>query len=201
MLHIYASVNWVSFGSDNGLSPIWRQAIIWTNAGILLIRTLGANFSEIFIGNQAFSFKKIHLKMLSVKWRPFCPGEDELTHWGLVMHVHASMTWITIVLGNGWWLCSAKPLSEPMLTQWQNMDPYEHNSVRFKSRYNHFLLSECIWKCCLQNVNYLVQVSMYHKMHVALTASQTVTIFSKGCSMFSGNFIHPNHINFIFSMP
>ena len=34
-------------GSNNGLSPGRRQAIIWTNAGILLIRTLGANFSEI----------------------------------------------------------------------------------------------------------------------------------------------------------
>ena len=26
--HIYASVNWVSIGSDNGLSPIRCQAII-----------------------------------------------------------------------------------------------------------------------------------------------------------------------------
>ena len=33
--------------SDNGLSPGRRQAIIWTNAGILLIETLGTNFSEI----------------------------------------------------------------------------------------------------------------------------------------------------------
>ena len=36
-------------GSDNGLSPGRRQAIIWTNAGILLIGPLGTNFSEIFI--------------------------------------------------------------------------------------------------------------------------------------------------------
>ena len=34
-------------GSDNVLSPGRRQAIIWTNAGILLIRTLGTNFCEI----------------------------------------------------------------------------------------------------------------------------------------------------------
>ena len=34
-------------GSDNGLSPGRRQPVIWTNAGILLIRTLGTNFSEI----------------------------------------------------------------------------------------------------------------------------------------------------------
>ena len=58
-------------GSDNGLLPGRRQAIIWTNAGILLIWTLGTNFSEILIEIHIFSFKKMHLKMLSVKWRPF----------------------------------------------------------------------------------------------------------------------------------
>ena len=50
-------------GSDNGLSPGRRQAIIWTNAGILLIEHLVTNFSEIFIGIQTFSFKKKHFKM------------------------------------------------------------------------------------------------------------------------------------------
>ena len=35
--------------SDNGLSPGWRQAFIWTNAGILSIGPLGTNFSEILI--------------------------------------------------------------------------------------------------------------------------------------------------------
>ena len=36
-------------GSDNGLSPTRRQAIIWTSAGILLIGHVGTNFSEILI--------------------------------------------------------------------------------------------------------------------------------------------------------
>ena len=58
-------------GSDNGLSPSRRQAIIWTNAGLLLIGPIGTNFSEILIENQTFSFKKMHLKMSSGKWRPF----------------------------------------------------------------------------------------------------------------------------------
>ena len=53
--------------SDNGLSPGRRQAIIWTNAGILLIGTLGTNFSEILGEIYTFSFKKMHLKMSSVK--------------------------------------------------------------------------------------------------------------------------------------
>ena len=58
-------------GTDNGLSPGRRQAIIWTSAGILLIGPFGTNFSEILIGIQTFSFGKIHLKMSSAKWRPF----------------------------------------------------------------------------------------------------------------------------------
>ena len=60
--------------SDNGLSPGRRQAIIWTNAGILLIGPLGTNFNEILITIHTFSFKKMHLKMSSAKWRPFCLG-------------------------------------------------------------------------------------------------------------------------------
>ena len=71
-------------GSDNGLSPGRRQAIIWTNAGILLIRTLGTNFNEISSEIRASSFKKMHFKMSSAKWRPFCLGLNVLTHYGLV---------------------------------------------------------------------------------------------------------------------
>ena len=41
-------------GSFNGLSAGRRQAIIWTNAGILLIGHLGTNFSDISNGIQAF---------------------------------------------------------------------------------------------------------------------------------------------------
>ena len=61
-------------GSDNGLSPGRRQAIIWTKAGILLIGSLGTNFSEILIEIRIFSFKKMGLKVSSAKWRPFCLG-------------------------------------------------------------------------------------------------------------------------------
>ena len=73
---IYASVNWVSIGSDNGLSPIRRQAIIQTNADLLAIGPLRINFREILIKIQIFSFTKMHMKISSAKWRPFCPGFD-----------------------------------------------------------------------------------------------------------------------------
>ena len=64
--------------SDNGLSPGPCQAIIWTNAWILLIRTSGPNFSEISSEIHTFSFKKMHSKMSSAKWRPFCLDLNEL---------------------------------------------------------------------------------------------------------------------------
>ena len=65
-------------GSDNGLPPGRRQAIIWTNAGILLIGPLGTNFSEILIEISVFSFKKMRLKVSSAKRRPFCLGLNVL---------------------------------------------------------------------------------------------------------------------------
>ena len=75
--HICVS-NLTIIGWDNGLSPGRRQAIILTNDGILLIGPLETNFSEILIGIQTFSIKKMHLKMSSVKRRPFCLVLDVL---------------------------------------------------------------------------------------------------------------------------
>ena len=72
--------NLAIIGSDNGLSPERRQAIIWTksNAGILWIRPLGTNFNEILIEILTFWFMKMRLKVSSAKWRPFCLGLNVL---------------------------------------------------------------------------------------------------------------------------
>ena len=56
-------------GSDNGLSPGRHQAIIWTNAEILIIGPLETNFSEILIEIYIFSFKKMHLGLDVLKHR------------------------------------------------------------------------------------------------------------------------------------
>ena len=79
MTHICVSKLTIT-GSDNGLSPGRR---IWTNPEILLIGPLGTKFSEILIEIHTFSFNKMHLKMPSGKWRPFCLGINVLTLWGL----------------------------------------------------------------------------------------------------------------------
>ena len=101
MTHICVG-NLTIIGSDNGLSPGQRQAMIWTNAGILLFGPLGTNFNEIVIGIQTFSAKKIHLKTSSGKWRPLCIGlnvfirlfkfQTALVMWeGLLCHTTSSM--------------------------------------------------------------------------------------------------------------
>ena len=68
----------IIIGSDNGLSPGRRQAIIWTNAGIVLIGPLGTNFIEILIEILTISFKKMRFKVAALKWRPFCLGLNGL---------------------------------------------------------------------------------------------------------------------------
>ena len=52
----------IIIGSDNGLSPGRRQAIIWTDDGILLNGRWETKVSEIWIEIYTFSFKKMHLK-------------------------------------------------------------------------------------------------------------------------------------------
>ena len=75
-------------GSDNGLSPDRRQAIMWTNAWLLFIWPLGTNFSEILIEILTFSFKKMRLKVSSAKLWPFCLGLNELIVFQIMVGNH-----------------------------------------------------------------------------------------------------------------
>ena len=75
--------NLAIIGSDNGLSPGWHQAIILTNAEILIFRTLGTNFNDIFIEIHTFSFKRINLEMSSLEMaailsRPQCVNKTQM---------------------------------------------------------------------------------------------------------------------------
>ena len=78
---IYPSKNWASIGSYNGLPPVQRQAITIINADALSIGYLGTSCIDIWIKLHNFSFMKLHLKMSSAKWQPFCPWRDELMYW------------------------------------------------------------------------------------------------------------------------
>ena len=73
-------------GSHDGLSPGQCQAIIWTNAGILLIWLFGTNFSEILIKIHIFSYNNMHCKISSAKCQPFCLS-------------------LNVLKGTTWWQC------------------------------------------------------------------------------------------------
>ena len=68
--------------SDNGLSPDRRQAIILTNAGILLIGPLGTNFSEILIEIfiQENVFESVVCESAAILSRPQCV--NNMAHTG-----------------------------------------------------------------------------------------------------------------------
>ena len=133
--------NLTIIGSDNGMSPGRRQAIIGTKAGILLIGPWGTNFSEILIVILTFSFKKIHLKMSSAKWRPFCLGLNVLSmHSNVYLVLQLFTPWVVSALGLSsdyritWWrhqmetfsallaLCAGNspvPVNSPHKGQWR----------------------------------------------------------------------------------
>ena len=88
---------WVSkltiIGSDNSLSPGRRQAIIWTNAKIL-IQTLWTNLSKILSEIHAFSFKKMRLTM-SAKWPKFRLGLSVLMRLSIFIN-NFDLVWCCI---------------------------------------------------------------------------------------------------------
>ena len=129
-------------GSDNGSSPVQRQAIIWTNAGILLIGTLGTNFNEILIKIYIFSLKKMHFNLSSGNWRSFCLGliaPIGLSFWyPFINSLWPSDTiwrhiWVNIGSGNGLLPDGTKPLPEPMLT-FHNLSPVTFILGQFHKR-------------------------------------------------------------------
>ena len=121
------------------LSPCWCQAIIWTNAGMMLIRSIGTNFSEILIEIKTFPFKKKHLKVSPARWQPFCLGLSELTMliWSST-EVKRSPCRILFVYVSQ--LFSTKALPEPMLTY------HQWNFVAFTWRQSKISIHEMILK-------------------------------------------------------
>ena len=89
MTHIYVSkLNII--GSDNGLSPDWHQANIFTNAGILLIRNAGTNFREILSEIHTFSlrenaFENIVYAIAAILSRPRCVKDRGPYHTRLLL--------------------------------------------------------------------------------------------------------------------
>ena len=122
----------ITIGSDNGLSPSWTAPSHYLNqCWYILIGPLGINFSEIVLGIQTFPFTKIHLKVSSAKWRPFCLGLSVLNNscWSVGFG-----QFMLVVIGNTWWrhqmetfsallaICAGNspvPVNSPHKGQWR----------------------------------------------------------------------------------
>ena len=93
----------IIIGSDNGVSPGRRQAIIRTNAGISLIWTMGTNFSEILSEFIHFHSRKYIwkccLEIGVILSRPQCVKTIGLNNlwWCSIHHIWlSSNTWYVI---------------------------------------------------------------------------------------------------------
>ena len=93
-------MNWIIISSGNGLSPIRRQAITWTNAGLLSSGRLGINLSEI-----KWKFKKMHLKMSSAKTAAILSRRDELTEPMLTYWTSMNKLWWIFKIKTFQWKC------------------------------------------------------------------------------------------------
>ena len=71
MTHICVG-NLTIIGSDNGLSPGRRQAIIWTNAGLLSIGTFWKFNQNSYIFIHENAFESVVWKMSTILSRPQC---------------------------------------------------------------------------------------------------------------------------------
>ena len=115
MTHICVG-NLATIGSENGLYPGRRQAIIYTNAKILLIGPLWTHFREILIKIRTISFKESFLsvvcEMAVILSRPQCvnvrgtkPLLNEsisgfLMHWLLMCwDARTSAPWLLCMIG------------------------------------------------------------------------------------------------------
>ena len=125
MLHIHAPVNWVSTGSDNGLSLVWRQAITWPNADVLSIGSLGANFSQI------------HIKIQNSLWP--CDVIWRLSSLLTLLQVTACHIFGTKPL-HKWWLLFIEPIEYVKFNKKQN---------NFRSRK---LSSAKWWRLCSDRI-------------------------------------------------
>ena len=125
-------------GSDNCLSPERRQTNIWTNAGILLIGTLGTNFTENLSELHTFSFTKMHLKTSSAKRRPFYLGLIMLN--GLKAQYCSSLSrWLSAhIVENRLFILLNYVFTLPLPNVWENISC--HIDVMDTAKVNLFAL-------------------------------------------------------------
>ena len=125
------------------------------------------NFSKISSRFQAFSFKKIHFKMLSAKWQPFCLGLSVLSksYWTrnrakwdwCWSRVHPILTLSTLV-------CLVNDHRTELLIYHFDIMLKKHlgiGTAEIRLRLTHFLLHSQL-TLTMQGMDYLDNLSQHH---------------------------------------
>ena len=124
-------------GSDNGLVPNRRQAIIWTNADPIHWRIYAALGGDELKATETVYIQVYIFILLSTVYFNLLTRSDTYM---------CQSTWTLFLKNKVCCLFKAKPLHEPKLDRW--WDPWEPNSVRFKSMCD-FHSRRWTWKCHL----------------------------------------------------
>ena len=74
-----------------GAKPLSKPMLVYCQ-----LDAIGINFTENLTQTQNFSLKKMHLKITSAKWRPFCPGELSSLGWHVDRPFVFRCVWHTI---------------------------------------------------------------------------------------------------------
>ena len=124
----------------------------------------------------------MHLKMSSVKWRPFCLGLNVLTHWGpgsddwciLIEYIHHSLKWFIIGSDKCCVACSAPSHNQNqcwIIVSWNPMNKFNWNLLfinslapgrywnnfkksNFQIHFMNLIFQRFIWNCPQKNATW-----------------------------------------------
>ena len=155
--HIYTSVNRVSIGSDNGLSPIRHYLNqCWVIVNWTFRNKLQWHYNDVIMGSRASQ-----ITSLTIVYSAVYSGADQRKHQS-----SASLAFVRGI--------HRVPVNSPhkgLVTR--KMFPFDDIIIKFQSKYKTSHLRKCIWKCCLWNDSHFVwncfwtrQANLYpHMMH------------------------------------
>ena len=143
MCCIYASVNWVIIGSGNGVSPVRRQAITWTQCWLIVNWTPGKKFQWNLNQNSTIFFQENSFEDVVCRMAAICPRGDELTDMSQGARECAA-TVLTLLFQN------------ILATVWKGQ---KVNTLRLIQDGHHF--PDDIFKCFLnENVWIMIKISL-----------------------------------------
>ena len=128
-----------TFGSSNGLLPVWHQAITWTSADLLSMGPLGKKINETRI--KIKHFLSTYCIQKCCLWNIVVLFSFQYVNSLRLSDAYTSINYTTIGSDN--------PLSEQIMVCCQ-LRPKENVVMKFSLKFKSFHSRKCIWKCCLQ---------------------------------------------------